>query len=61
MKRWVLVLGCCGFVDGSAHAEDHSAFVMKVFQAIMARTQCPGTEIVYEDWVARAAKMHLPP
>ena len=27
----------------------------------MAKTQCPGTEIVYEDWVARAAEMHLPP
>jgi hypothetical protein len=61
MKRLVLVLGCYGFVVGSARADDHSTFVMKVFQAIIAKTQCPGTRIVYEDWVARAAEMHLSP
>jgi hypothetical protein len=60
MKRWTLVLGFYGFVVSSAQADDRSAFVMNVLQAIAARTQCTGTEIFYEDWVARAAEMHLP-
>ena len=60
--RWLaLVLGSYGLTVGPAHAADQTQFVMKVFQAILAKTQCPGTAIVYEDWVARAAEMHLPP
>lgn len=46
---------------GSAHADDQTQFVTKVFEALLAKTQCPGTGIVYEDWVARGAEMHLPP
>jgi hypothetical protein len=61
MKWYALVLGCYGLMIGSAHADDHFTFVTKVFQAVMAKTQCPSTGIVYEDWVARAAEMHLPP
>jgi hypothetical protein len=48
-------------VVGSAHADDQTQFVTKVFEALLAKTQCPGTGIVYEDWVARGAEMHLPP
>lgn len=62
--RWcALVLGCYGLMVGSAQADDRTQtqFVTKVFEALRAKTQCPGTGIVYEDWVGRAAEMHLPP
>lgn len=41
-------------------AEPRSTYVTMVLQAFAAKVECPGTDLVYQDLVQKAAEMHMP-
>src|ERR1700758_507698 len=45
-----------------AQADDHarSTYVTLVLQAFAAKTECPGTDVVYQDLVQKAQQMQQP-
>jgi len=47
-------------VTGAAQAEPRAAYVTLVLQALAAKVECPGTDLVYQDLVQKAQEMHLP-
>ncbi|SCB35454.1 hypothetical protein GA0061098_1006348 [Bradyrhizobium shewense] len=49
-------------IAAPAQAEDHlrSTYVTLVLQAFATKVECPGTDVVYQDLVQKAAQMKLP-
>ncbi|PPQ16466.1 hypothetical protein CV770_25915 [Bradyrhizobium sp. AC87j1] len=49
-------------IAAPAQAEDHlrSTYVTLVLQALATKVECPGTDVVYQDLVQKAAQMKLP-
>jgi hypothetical protein len=49
-------------IAAPAKAEDHlrSTYVTLVLQAFATKVECPGTDVVYQDLVQKAAQMKLP-
>jgi len=45
---------------GAAQAEPRAAYVTLVLQALAAKVECPGTDVVYQDLVQKANDMHQP-
>jgi hypothetical protein len=43
-----------------AQAEPRAAYVTLVLQAFAAKTECPGTDVVYQDLVRKAQEMQQP-
>lgn len=44
----------------AADAPPRSIYVTMVLQAFAAKVECPNTDLVYQDLVAKAQQMHLP-
>jgi hypothetical protein len=60
MNRLWVTLGFSGLMVVSASAGDEHAlfkFVNKTLQAYVAKTQCVGFDVVYEDLTQRAAEL----
>src|SRR6516165_7656043 len=45
---------------GAAQAEPRAAYVTLVLQALAAKVECPGTDVVYQDLVQKAKDMQQP-
>jgi hypothetical protein len=43
-----------------AHAAPRSEYVTMMLQAFAAKVECPGTDVVYQDLVAKAQEMQQP-
>ncbi|QPF87768.1 hypothetical protein IC762_16365 [Bradyrhizobium genosp. L] len=59
--RYALLIVGLTIAATPAHAADpRLAYVTNVLQAFAAKVECPGTDLVYQDLVARAQEMNLP-
>jgi len=47
-------------IAGPTHAEPRATYVTLVLQAFAAKTECPNTDVVYQDLVQKAQQMQQP-
>jgi hypothetical protein len=62
MRTPFLMAGLLLLAAPAQAADDHprSTYVTLVLQAFVAKVQCPGTDVVYQDLVQKAQQMQLP-
>ena len=58
--RYAFSMAALLMIAAPAQAEPRSTYVTLVLQAFAAKVECPGTDLVYQDLVQKAADMNMP-